>query len=446
MTPAQQLVAHAQSGVRRWATNLPIWSWILGIYGVSRLWGWIVFSLVGKQQQASPWSDGPMGYLQYIGIWDSDWYRHIAESGYPTTLPMGAGGTVDQNPWAFYPLFPYAASGLMKATGWSWAMAGGTVSLVCGAVTAILLYGIFTSSRTLALGSEKAGGEQFVSPRRILHGLGLRQPARGVDHFALWCTALVLFNPVAPILQTPYAESLNLMFLAGCALALVRGNLLLCAILLVPTCLSRPVGVPLAASLGLWWLTRFILAYRADTETSGSPRIFRALRETAPFLGVGLLACVFAFAWPAIAWAVTGRVDAYTATETAWRGEHLLPVQPWIQQSLTYFGDPGPVILLALVVGFVALMHSRVVLTTIPLRLRFWCYAYVAYLLVFLFPQSSTFRLLLPMFPLAAPLMAVSDSKAYRTVILLGAAIGQLIWVGWLWHWKELPSGGDYPP
>ncbi|WP_051687674.1 hypothetical protein [Curtobacterium sp. S6] len=446
MNPAQLLARHAASSFRRWLTDLPIWTWLLGVYVASRIWGWIVFTIVGRQQQASPWSDGPMSYLQYIGIWDSDWYRHIAEIGYPSTLPISAGGTVDQNPWAFYPLFPMTASGLMKVTGWSWPMAGGVVSLLCGAVTAILLYGIFASSWTLATGSEDAGGEQYVSPRRILHGLGLRQPARGVDRFALWSTALVLVNPVAPILQTPYAESMNLMFLAGFALALVRGNLLLCSLLLVPTCLSRPVGVPLAAALGLWWVTRFLLDYRGTTGRPFVDRVRQSMRSTWRFLAVALFACACALTWPAIAWAATGRVDAYTATETAWRGEHLLPFQPWIQQSVTYFGAPGPLILLLLVVGFLWVMSTRTVLTTIPRHLRYWCYAYTAYLLVFLFPQSSTFRLLLPLFPLAGPLMALSNSRAYRATVVLGALLGQLIWVGWLWHWKELPSGGDYPP
>ena len=36
-----------------------------------------------------------------------------------------------------------------------------------------------------------------------------------------------------------------------------------------------------------------------------------------------------ALAWPGIAWAVTGEVDAYTRTETVWRGQDLIPFRPW---------------------------------------------------------------------------------------------------------------------
>ena len=53
---------------------------------------------------------------------------------------------------------------------------------------------------------------------------------------------------------------------------------------------------------------------------------------------------------------------------------------------------------------------------------------------------------LLPTFPLAAPLVEVSRSRGYRVLLLVGAGLGQLLWVGWLWHWKKLPSGGDFPP
>jgi hypothetical protein len=446
VTPVRRFAADGVERIRQRILGSPIFLWVLGVYAATRIWGWVVFSLVGRQQQSSPWGSGPLSYLQFIAIWDGDWYRHIAQVGYPTTLPVDLSGSVDQNPWAFYPLFPMTVSGLMRVTGLSWPAAGGLVSIACGAVASILLYGFFTSARAVASRSEDAGGEQYVSPRRILHGLGLKQPGRGIDRFALWSTALVLLNPIAPILQVPYAESMNFMFLAGFLLALVRGNLVICSLVLIPTCLSRPVGVPVAAALGFWWLTRFVLAYRERSSTEGFARFAASFRRTARYLGVALFACVCALAWPGIAWIATGRYDAYTSTETAWRGEHLLPVQPWIDQSLNYFGAPGPLILLILVLGFLWVMHSRVVLTTLPRNIRYWCYAYVTYLLIFLFPQSSTFRLLLPVFPLAAPLVALSESRAYRATLLIGAALGQLIWVGWLWHWKELPSGGDYPP
>ena len=48
--------------------------------------------------------------------------------------------------------------------------------------------------------------------------------------------------------------------------------------------------------------------------------------------------------------------------------------------------------------------------------------------------------------PAAAALVHVSESRAYRVLLVIAGAVLQLVWVGWLWHWKQLPGGGDYPP
>lgn len=415
--------------------RLPVWVVLLGIYLLTRVWGWIVFSLVARQQGTNPWVDGPMDYGRFIGMWDADWYRQIAATGYPQQLPTDPDGHVRQNPWAFYPLFPLAARALMRVTGLGFVPAGAAISVACGAVTAVLLYGFFRACR------------------RDGRPAGLTAPARTIDVGPALATALVLLNPIAPILQVPYAESMSLMFLVSVLWALTARRWGICAVLLVPTCLSRPVGVPLGAALGLWWLVGWIrAARRARAEASSSAgrtpgrAALRALRQTRAELALALFACACALIWPGIAWAVTGRPDAYTATETAWRGEHLLPVQPWFQQARVFFGDAGWLALALLLLGAWALLGSRAVRRSLPGAVRMWLGCYGVYLLVFLFPQSSTFRLLLPAFPLAAPLVEVSRSRGYRVLLLVGAGLGQLLWVGWLWHWKELPSGGDFPP
>ena len=70
---------------------------------------------------------------------------------------------------------------------------------------------------------------------------------------------------------------------------------------------------------------------RADGETPcGFWRIFAS---RAVQLVSALMVCACALIWPAIAWAVTGRVDAYTATETAWRSSHLALFEPWLKQG-----------------------------------------------------------------------------------------------------------------
>lgn len=102
--------------------------------------------------------------------------------------------------------------------------------------------------------------------------------------------------------------------------------------------------------------------------------------------------------------------------------------------------------MLVLVVLWVLLMTTTAVRRTLPLGLQVWVHAYAVYLLLFLHPQSSTPRLLLPLFVLAAPLVAVSESRAYRWGLVVVCALSQIVWVGVLWQWSPLPQGGDYPP
>ena len=53
---------------------LPAWLSVLLIYGLSRVWGFIVFAVVGQQQLRSPWGQH-LDYLSFISIWDAGWYE-----------------------------------------------------------------------------------------------------------------------------------------------------------------------------------------------------------------------------------------------------------------------------------------------------------------------------------------------------------------------------------
>lgn len=390
------------------------------IYGASRVWGWAVFSTVGLHQTFSPWKETAMTYSEFVMIWDADWYTRIATTGYPQVLPLNASGQVTQNEWAFYPLYPVLAGSLARVTGLDYQFLAPTLSLLAGFVTAWLLYRLFELSLGLS-GWQDAGERQGL---------------------ALWGLAAVSFCAVAPILQTGYAESLGLLFVVWALYLLVQGRYGLLLLPALAAALTRPVGVPLGAAVGIWWL---ITAGRV-ARTQG---LVSALRRTAGQLISALAVCAFAFLHPAHAWYVTGRFDAYTATETAWRagGEHLLPVLPWFTQSQHYLGQiAGPLVLLALLAFFLLALSAPVTRRVLHPAIITWCAAYGLYLLIFFNPQSSTFRLLLPLFPLLLPLVALSASRAYRWLLLLSGATLQGGWVGWLWHWKQLPGGGDYPP
>lgn len=405
--------------------HLPALLRVLLVYLSSRVFGWFIFSSVALHQTYSPWKEGAMSYGEFVMIWDADWYQKIAESGYPQVLPLDATGQVTQNEWAFYPLYPALSAALSALTGLGYSTVAPLVSLLAGCGAAWFIYRLFLVSLEKTARYKDAAARQST---------------------ALWALAAVSFCAVAPILQTGYAEALGLLFLSWSLLYLIEGRYMLMLAPALGAALSRPVGVPLGAAVGIWWL---VCCTAAFTEHRGRPgALGAALKATGGQLACALLTCAFAFLHPAYAWWVTGRIDAYTATETAWRagGEHVLPFAPWLTQSQVYFGAAGPAVLTVLLLLFCAVMLSRTVRYSLPLPLRIWLWSYALYMLVFFNPQSSTFRLLLPLFALLLPLVLVSTSRAYRLLLLASGAALQYGWVGWLWHWKELPGGGDYPP
>ena len=97
----------------------------------------------------------------------------------------------------------------------------------------------------------------------------------------------------------------------------------------------------------------------------------------------------------------------------------------------TQWGMPawaGWVILALLVIAAAyALLRARSV-RRLGLDIRLWSASYLLYLLAVFFPQSSTFRLLFPLTPLAGAL-AVPRSRVYRWGMLLLCLLLQWAWI-----------------
>ncbi|WP_442784758.1 hypothetical protein [Arthrobacter sp. CG_A4] len=162
--------------------------------------------------------------------------------------------------------------------------------------------------------------------------------------------------------------------------------------------------------------------------------------------GLTAVSGISALLWPAIAWAATGDIQAYTRTESVWRGGDLVPFKPWFDSGILLFGPAlGVVAPFVFVAAFALVLMSRPVRALGP-ELRLWCACYLGYLLLFLHPQTSTFRMLLPLFPLALSAALISRSRAYRGTVVVMFLLLQIVWIVWLWAWAPLPGGGDYPP
>ena len=143
---------------------------------------------------------------------------------------------------------------------------------------------------------------------------------------------------------------------------------------------------------------------------------------------------------------MTGDLQAYTKTETVWRGHDLVPFRPWFDTGILLFGPTLGVLAPFVFVAVFGLAMTVPAGGRTGTELRLWCSCYMGYLLVFLHPQTSTFRMLLPLFPLALSAALVSRSRAYRGTVVAMFLLLQIVWIVWLWAWAQLPGGGDYPP
>lgn len=388
------------------------------MYVLARLVSACIFMAAAIHQGTNPWFPPAPDYWNFITIWDGRWYQEAVDNGYPSVLPVDANGVVAENAWAFYALFPLLAKGLSVITGLGTFPSLTVIAMVAGLAAVLVIYKLF---------------REFAGRRT-----------------AMWGAIFVSTFPISPILQVPYAESLNLLLLAASLLLVVRRRYLAAIPAVVLMCLSRPAGVPFAAMVGLLLVWKLWQRFGPASQATRTAPADGAKAESTPSL-LSLAALVVAsglaaLAWPAIAWAVTGDPAAYTRTETAWRGHDLVPFKPWFDTGRMLFGPVlgvlAPFVVTAL---FVLAMMSKPV-RALGTELRLWCACYMGYLLVFLHPQTSTFRLLLPLFPLALGAALLSKSKAYRGTVVVMFLLLQIVWVVWLWAWAPLPGGGDYPP
>jgi hypothetical protein len=149
-----------------------------------------------------------------------------------------------------------------------------------------------------------------------------------------------------------------------------------------------------------------------------------------------------------VADAVTGHSGAYTETELSWRASYtgwggLVPLTPWFEGARWWFntwwhlpvwlGYLTLVVLLAAFAAFLFLPAAR----RLGLELRLWLASYGLYLLAVFFPQSSVFRILLPMFP-ALGVIAAPRALWYRVGMVVVFIAAQISWLLLAW------TIGDY--
>lgn len=382
----------------------PWWVRVLAIFALSRVVSTALLLGFARAQATNAWTVANPDYASFAKMWDGQWYYIVSQVGYSSTLPMTADGHVGQNQWAFLPVYPMITKGLMILTGAPFAPTAVFVSVVAAAATALVFFRIL---------------RRFLPEGSAFFGV------------VLFCVA-----PLSPLLQVAYAESLFLLLLAlGLLLLLQRRYWLLLGVLAVAS-FTRPGVIAFGLTLVLHWAFRWF-----RRESDPFPR-----RDRVTVGVVAVTSSLLGFAWPVVAAIATGRVDAYTATELSWRADYigygdLLPFTPWVQGANWWFPNGSGVIFLVVAIVLFGLFLASPWARRLPVDLRFWVISYVLYLLAVFFPQSSTFRVLMPIFPLLGAL-AVPRSRVFRVALVVVAILLQWVWLYYCW-WVD---GYDWTP
>lgn len=385
-------------------TKLPWWLSVTIIFLFGRLVSTGMLLILAAQQPQNAWTAAQPSLWEFSNMWDARWYNIIAELGYPTVLPLTEDGHVGENAWAFLPAYPAFVKLVMTLTGLAWAQAAVFISVAF------------------------AYGATMVFYKLLVKVVPAQQ--------ALFAVLLFSLAPVAAVMQVAYAESMQLFLIAVCLYLLLEKRYALMIPFVIALSLTRPGALAIALTLVLHWIYRFFKRSRVRFP----------VRERVLVAVVAVIAAGAGVAWLVIAGLVTGQPTAYLETELAWRSayigyQELLPFTPWILAAQWWVpGVWGYVILAGLVVGFVIFMFTPAV-KRLGVDLRFWVISYALYVLAVFFPQSSTFRILAPLFPLWGA-VAAPRSRIYRTLIAL-------VCIGLQWGWLLIGwriDGYDWTP
>ena len=356
-------------------------------------------------------SEADPGYGVVATNWDGQWYRLIAEQGYPLQLPVDAQGHVVMNGWAFFPLFPVSAGLISRLTGLGFTTVAPLLNLVLGAVAVLVMY-------------------------RLLSG--------PLNRFAASAAVVVTCAFMsAPAMQLSYTEGLALLLVCLSLLLLRSRRYAWLALTAVALSLTRPIALALVPVVIAHWLAR-----RRDPEDEAFQRERWRVALLVPW-------CVAVTGlWPLIAAIATGNLLAYPRTMAAWKVyTKNVPIGSWFTREMRDHGTVlGLLICLALPL-LLLIVVRRPAARAWGSEVRTWAWAYPAYLFAVTAPGPSIVRYLLLAFPLMWPIPDPEISPAAAliqrrivlpTVVVLGLLL-QWYWVSQYVVIYNQPHRGPFP-
>ena len=199
------------------------WFAPVAIFLATRFVTTTIFLIAAYLQDDNYWTPAHPDYFSFLSFWDVEWYGRIFKDGYPAVLPIDSNGSVQQNSWAFLPLFPM----LVKLTLLPWEIGAPLLATVFAFLFALVAHRLFV--RVLGSGSK-----------------------------ANWALVFVLTCASSPVLQTGYAEALGLLCIALALLTYLKRQHWLVAAALAVLAFSRPGVLAFAAMFGIIFLIRLI--------------------------------------------------------------------------------------------------------------------------------------------------------------------------------------------
>ena len=400
--------------------------WVLPpliIFAITRLISG-AFLTIGAREQSATLATSPAyhvnfpterapGYLGVVSNWDGQWYRAIAELGYPTSLPMDEGGVVP-NEWAFYPGYPMLVRGLMMLTRWEFGLAATLVSLTCSALAVVLLY---------------------------------RMIMLNADRFVATGTVLCLCSfPTAATMQVGYSEGLALLLIVSSILALRARRYGVLGLVMIALALTRPIVLAFAFVIGVHWIVRW---RRSRVEPFPTAERWAAA-------GVAIGAALLTALWPAIAAVTTRDANAFSRTQAAWPANQGA-TGLWANWPVTAVAERSGALaaIIVLILAIVGYAVSRPAARSWGLELRTWSLAYPVYLLLATRPTPSAARYFMlaigPLWPLPER-SSTSESPLQRHLrwtfllaIVLAGTVGQYFWVTRVFTIPLSPEVQPYP-
>lgn len=383
---------------RRRLRRPPFAIWFpVAVYALMRLIDLGFILLAQRHQVALPDLGKPAhpGYAGVVTNWDGQWYRSIAQNGYPSTLPRQPTGAIAKNAWGFYPAYPLTVGALTRLTGLGFNLIAPLLSTVLGAGAMVVMYRLL---------NQTAG--KFAASATIV---------------------LASAYMAAPVMQIAYTESMALLLTCSALLLLHRRRYGWFGMVLILLALTRPVAlvfVPVLCWHGIWRYRRRALEPFPT-------------RDRLSAVGVGLLGVIATGLWPAIAAGVTGIPSAYTQTMSSWGSPGDARVLTgWVVKAWEWGGPEGLATLAGASFLFVLLAVRRGAKAWGP-EVCAWAVAYPTFILLTTPPGSSSLRHLFLAFPLMWPLPEQPTSFSDRRLRLTAVALLTVIGLASQWLWID---------